>query len=197
MGEFFKREVFRPFVTLFVPGGIAILPYVVQLLFTFPDLSKFAQSNPGASLVVFLMFAIAAGLVIEDVGARIEFEGWDRLLDRAKEGKRAQGEHTMIWERYLQLTFPTDPVGQHYLRTVLIRLKFELGMIVAIPISWAGFLWLHLTIEMWTWIGFLVGSGISLVVLIYLVYESYGSAKTLGRVRSVLVAHYGEPPNGA
>lgn len=191
MGEFFKREVFRPFATVFVPGGIAILPYAVQLLFTFPDLSAFAQANAGASVVIFLMFAIAAGLVTEDIGARIE-TCWDRRLNRGKKGERQAGEHLDTWERYLQLTFDEDPIGQNYLRSVLVRLKFELGIIVAIPVGWAGFLWLHLTIELWSWRSFVIGSLIALVLFLYLIYESYGSTVTLGRIRAILVAHYAE-----
>lgn len=189
MGEFFKREVFRPFATLMVPGVIALLPYAIQLLYTYPGVQTFAQANAGASLVIGIIFALAAGLIIEDAGANIEV-AWDNKLDKKKADVRKAGEHTDVWRRYLALTFKDDPVGQSYLRTILIRLKFELGMVVAIPVSWAGFLWLHLTIEMWADGSFLIASVLVAGVWVYLLYESYDSACTLGTTRKLLVDRY-------
>ena len=83
MGEFFKREVFRPFATLMVPGVIALLPLATQLLYTYPDVQAFAQANAGASVVIGVIFALALGLIFEDVGAKIEV-AWDNKLDKQK-----------------------------------------------------------------------------------------------------------------
>ena len=107
MGEFFKREVFRPFATLMVPGVIALLPYAIQLLYTYPGVQTFAQANAGASLVIGIIFALAAGLIIEDAGAKIEV-AWDNKLDKKKADVRKAGEHTDVWRRYLALTFKDD-----------------------------------------------------------------------------------------
>ncbi len=189
MGEFFKREVFRPFATLMVPGVIALLPYATQLLYTYPDIQAFAQANAGASVVIGVIFALALGLIFEDVGAKIEV-AWDNKLDKEKAGVRKADEHTDVWRRYLALTFKDEPVGQNYLRTVLIRLKFELGMVAAILVSWLGFLWLHLTIELWANRTFIIASLLAAGMLLYLIYESYDSALTLGKTRKLLVDRY-------
>ena len=189
MGEFFKREVFRPFATLIVPGVITVFPYATQLLYTYPDIQTFAHANVGASVVIGVIFALAVGLILEDVGAKIEVL-WDSILDKQKANVRKADEHTDIWRRYLALTFKDEPVGQNYLRTIVIRLKFELGMVVAIPFSWLGFLWLHQTIELWTNRSFIIASLLAAGTLLYLIYESYESASTLGKTRKLLVDRY-------
>jgi hypothetical protein len=70
----FQSEVFRPIVTLVVPGFFAIST-----------------------------FAIGGG------SERHREDGFD----------------------YLRLAFDEEPVGQRYIRTLVLRLKFELGMTVA------------------------------------------------------------------
>lgn len=114
MGEFFKREVFRPFATIMVPGVITVLPYAIQLLYTYPDIRDFAQANAGASVVIGVIFALAVGLILEDAGAKIEV-AWDRKLDKQKANVRKADERTDIWRRYLALTFKDEPIGQNYL----------------------------------------------------------------------------------
>jgi hypothetical protein len=48
--------------------------------------------------------------------------------------------HAKEWFDYLRLAFEREPVGHRYLRTLVLRLKFELGMAVAsVPFTLASF----------------------------------------------------------
>jgi hypothetical protein len=79
---------------------------------------------------------VAFGLVIEDWGARIE-----SAFDESAESD-SKGEHFRNWYAYLRTCFEADPVGRRYTRTLVLRLKFELGMAVALLIVSCGIVWL-------------------------------------------------------
>jgi hypothetical protein len=85
---------------------------------------------------ILLFVTIAIGLVVEDWGARIE-----NALDENAEVD-SKGEHFRNWYAYLRTCFESDPVGRRYTRTLVLRLKFELGMAVAMLIGSVGILWL-------------------------------------------------------
>jgi hypothetical protein len=64
--------------------------------------------------------------VTEDLGARIE-ESLDKRLLKQSGYQR----HYEEWFDYLRIAFDKEPVGHRYLRTLVLRLKVELGMMVA------------------------------------------------------------------
>ena len=75
-----KSELFRPLVTLFLPGAVAVGPYILLIRLRFQDsCDAFWKENPVVFMWVVLISVLAAGLVLEDLGARIESSAWDRV----------------------------------------------------------------------------------------------------------------------
>jgi hypothetical protein len=128
----FTSEVFRPIVTLIIPGAIGISTWFVALLLDFPDVKDLVSRNHTESSLVLLLAMIFAGLVLEDAGAR-----WEKLLDDRAD-KRTGRAHTTQWFEYLRTAYSAEPVGRRYLRTLVLRLKFELGTAFAMVSAGAG-----------------------------------------------------------
>ena len=131
----FGNEVFRPLVTLVIPGGTAIAPYLTYFYLEYPSL-RLTISNHGAEAVALAALAsIFFGLVIDDLGTHIE-GGWDRSLSPEDESN---------WFRYLRFAFRYEPIGHRYLRNLVLRLKFELASYIALLVSLPGLFWFLLT----------------------------------------------------
>jgi len=131
----FTSEVFRPLVTLFIPGAIAISTWFVGLLWHFHEMRTLAYNNHAEVGLVLGLAVTFAGLVLEDMGARVE--DW---LDKRK--NKLDGTHRDNWYAYLRTAFKADPIGRRYLRTLVLRLKFELGIAFAMLSAGVGLLWL-------------------------------------------------------
>lgn len=82
----FKSEVYRPLVTLVVPGATALAPYVILLRERQPALRQFWNDHTTAAFVVIALAAIAVGRFLETAGSRIEL-AWDKELDAATKGQ--------------------------------------------------------------------------------------------------------------
>lgn len=131
----FTSEVFRPLVTLLIPGAIAVSTWFVGLLWHFAALRTLVRDNHTEVAFVLLLAMIFAGLVVEDIGARFE-----SFLDSRRDAQ--DGKHLDNWYAYLRTAFKADPIGRRYLRTLVLRLKFELGIAFAMISAGLGLLWL-------------------------------------------------------
>jgi hypothetical protein len=131
----FTSEVFRPLVTLLIPGAIAISTWFVALLWHFQDLRNLVFNNHAEVGIVLVLAMTFAGLILEDMGARVE-----TLFDarRQRQGRKQFDD----WYAYLRTAFKADPIGRRYVRTLVLRLKFELGIAFAMLSAGAGLLWL-------------------------------------------------------
>ena len=180
MIDLLKNEVFRPVVSLLVPGVISILPYFAWWFLAYPPLAKAASANSGASLLVAGILALGAGLLLEDVGSSLEL-----LLDKREEKKTPN--FNTVWNAYLALRIQDEFVAQRYLRTVLVRFKFELSMVFAPLIGLGGLLGCHFvtctlpTTAVWTSII------LTILVSIYCLREASCSVAVLHTVRATLV----------
>jgi hypothetical protein len=135
----FTTDVFRPIATLLIPGAIAISTWFVALLWHFTALKELvSEKNHSETGLVLLLAMIFAGMVVDDLGSRYESR-----LDR-KADKRTSGAHMEEWKQYLRLAFKEDPVGRRYLRTLVMKLKFELGIGVSMISAGTGLIWLAL-----------------------------------------------------
>ena len=182
-----KDEFYRPLVTILLPGALATFPYVLLLNNYFPEVERYRAQQDFVYYALLFLAVLGVGLILEDIGARIE-SGWDKLLIR-KNQECADLEET--WWKYLALTYDKEPIGQGYLRSILLRMKFELSGGVAMLVCAAGLAWLWC--EGW-YVGtrLLVGASLSLLALaFYLFWESYRGAALLARVRRVLVQNAG------
>jgi hypothetical protein len=187
MREFFAAvgtEVFRPLVTLLIPGSIAALPLVATVLSSDSYVAQLAAKYPTERTLTVLLVVVFVGMVIEDVGSRIE-SYFDRLRGDS---------HSAAWNRYLRLAFRIEPVGHRYLRTIVLRLKFELGSAVALVLAatqWVGIAWGHAySPTCWAMV-----LGSALVIAGYLVREAWSSHRLLGELRRNLLKGVEEIPS--
>jgi hypothetical protein len=169
----FNSEVFRPVVTLIVPGFYATSTISLYLLQQFPRLKEEIDVYPGVATTVFLLIILTVGLIAEEVGARIEFH-----FDQALAKRAGYRDHYKEWFAYLRLAFEKEPVGHRYLRSLVLRLKFELGMTVstlpfAIGTSMLGIPWLSRLLII----------VLATLLACYLFFEARCSNETLSELR--------------
>ncbi len=176
-----KSELFRPLVTLVIPGSIASGPYVLVLGYYFPRVVSFWNDHPSAFVTMVTIAILAAGLIIEDLGAFIENDFWDGKL------ATENADHATNWDEYLKLKTQDEIIGQRYLRTVLVRMKFELAMVPALFFFWSGLLWLNRLYDVWRASRFVLMSGVILVLAMYMLLESYRSAAIMSNLRKLII----------
>src|SRR5688572_22339624 len=113
----FGSEIFRPLSTVVLPGAFALTPSLIAALYEFSGFRHMVADNHAEAVAAFIVAAVFSGLVCEDIGARLE--SW---LDA-----KAGADHEVVWYSYLRQALRIEPVGHRYLRTLVLRLKFELG----------------------------------------------------------------------
>ena len=134
----FQSEVFRPIVTLVVPGFFAVSTCAVAVCQRLPTVQRLAEQHSGLATTTAVLVVLTVGLMTEDLGARLE-----QLFDQQLTKEAGYESHIEEWFKYLRIAFDKEPVGHRYLRTIVLRLKFELGMAIAsIPFAGGG-LWLR------------------------------------------------------
>jgi hypothetical protein len=178
----FNTDFFRALATLVIPGCIAVSTWSVELILMFDPLRKLVEQNPVERAFVLFIAVIFVGMVIEDIGSRIE-SWFDKRADRITHGK-----HTEEWYDYLRMAFVCEPIGRRYIRTLVTRLKFELGTAVAILIADAGLvaLWGDGFSPGWLTLILLF---ISLAIATYLgLCEAPASHRLLAKARSVMLS---------
>jgi hypothetical protein len=174
----FTSEVFRPLVTLLIPGAIAISTWFIGCVWHFPSLKTLVACNHAETGLLLLLAMTFAGLVLEDMGARVETH-----LDNKRDGKT--GDHHENWNKYLRTAFPADLIGRRYIRTLVLRLKFELGAGFAMLSAALGLIWLAsmgLSCAV-----FLVNEAICLAFGFLAFYEASCTHDTLGKNRANLL----------
>lgn len=174
----FNSEVFRPLVTLLIPGAIGFSTWFIGLLWHFQALRTLIQHSHAEVGLVLLLAMIFFGLFFEDIGARVEC--W---LDSYRD--KQSGNHFDNWNKYLRTCFKTDPIGRGYVRSLVLRLKFELGIACAMVSAGAGLVWL-------AWMGlscrvFLVNEFLCLAFGTWGVIEAASTHKTLAKNRANLL----------
>ena len=177
----FKSEVFRPLVTLVVPGSTALGPYIIVTGYYIPRVRVFWEEHPWAFVAIVVVCILTCGLILEDIGTWVERQ-WDKLLESKN------GDHIKTWYEYLKLELDDEIIGQRYLRIILTWMKFELAMAPALISLGVGLIWIHNLYDIWHG-----GRGVYLACIFlvcltaFLLYESYMSATILGMVRKTIV----------
>src|SRR5205814_9122240 len=115
-----------------------------------------------AFITIIVVSIFVVGLVLEDIGARIEFI-WDCWLDhwaatlRSSWGKEPKKRyhtahaHLCDWDKYLQLDVRDEIIGERYLLTIVMRMKFELAMLPSLVLATLGLVWLQVIDGFWLW----------------------------------------------
>ena len=177
----FKSEVLRPITTWVIPGSIAIAPYVLVLAFHVPQVASFLKASPSASAAVITICVLSAGLVLDNFGSSIESGLWDRLL------QRKYPNHLSDWDRYLKLRIKDEIIAHRYLKSILMRMKFELSMAPALLIFWVGLSWVNWIYGIWLVRGTIFITVLILSGVLYFLRSSYTSARVLSRVRASIL----------
>jgi hypothetical protein len=170
----FGSEVFRPLATIVIPGAMALSTWFIVLLQRFPLIRRLVEANHTETSLILAFASIASGLLVEDIGSRIESRWLDKQLAKKPEFSR----HAHDWYQYLRLTFSIEPVGQRYLRTILLRFKFEVGTAVALVISSTGLFWTGLE-SRWA----LLWLSLCVAIALGLLFEARCSHELLSKVR--------------
>ncbi|HUQ47254.1 MAG TPA: hypothetical protein VM053_03300 [Gemmatimonadaceae bacterium] len=144
-------------------------------------MDRFQQQQPLVYFVLVALSSIAAGFVLEDLGARIEAQIWDPLLER---DSRCQHDD---WHAFLRYAPDKEAVGHRYLRTLTLRFKFELSFGLALFFSWFGMIWLDSLKLLWAHDSVILFSAICLSTASYLLWESEETARALANIRHLLL----------
>jgi hypothetical protein len=141
-----RSDGIQPLFTYVVPGGFATAPYFLLTISYMPQVELFWDRHPAAFTIVITFVVLFTGAFLEELGTRLELI-WDRRLAHRNPSN---------WEPYLQLKVKDEIVGQRYLRNVLMRMKFQLSMMLALPILTVGLVWLNVRLRFgsglhWSW----------------------------------------------
>jgi len=173
----FTSEVFRPLVTLLIPGAIAISTWFAALMWHFPDFRTLVYKNHTETGLTLFLAMTFAGLVLEDLGAHAEAE-FDSI-------RNEDGKHLDNWYAYLRTAFNADPIGRRYVRTLVLRLKFELGVAFGSLSAGIGILWFwYIGLGGWS---VLVGEFLCISFAAYGFYEGWSTHYTLAINRANLL----------
>src|SRR6478752_7991876 len=132
----FQSEVFRPLVTLLIPGALALSSWLIALTWRFQSLKSVMAGHTSETYLILFFVITCLGIVIEDLGARIELH-FDKLANQKTDGK-----HDEQWFGYLRTAFVSEPIGRGYIRSLVLRLKFQIGILLSSIVAGLGVVWL-------------------------------------------------------
>lgn len=174
-------DINRIIIQLFIPGIFAISPFILLFI----DRFKIESQNEGYFSTIIFILSLTVGLLLEDIGSEIESEIWDKF------NKKKYPNHETEWIEYLKLKINENDliIAQKYLRTILIRMKFELSLGLALVVMIIGISILKHYInfcqsscQFW-WVCVVIPS----IIAIYLFYESWHSSKLLIKTRKTIL----------
>lgn len=175
-----KPDVYRTVAIVLVPGFVASAPWVVGVMW--PELQH--ASTWTAALVpisvTMLAIVLVTGIVLEDIGSRIE-----TFMDKCLRGTLADFERT--WWQYLRLPCEGEVVAQRYLRSTLTRFKFELSMVPAATVCAVGIFVAQLLGHGMGWTKTLGLMALLALLALFLYFEAKAGVALLSRVRTEIV----------
>jgi hypothetical protein len=177
----------RVLIQLIIPGLIAIFPWFIYFLGFHFYARKYFHDNSTITLTAVTLLALIAGIFLENIGSRIEVFWLDKLNARKFEN------YDNTWHKYLQISYAeNEPIGQRYIRNILLRMKFELSTAVAIIPMSIGLIFVNYARAIF---GNCCGAILLLyivpfVLIVYLLYEARSSSEVLARTRNSLVDKY-------
>jgi putative Mn2+ efflux pump MntP len=177
----FKSELLRPLATLIVPGAVSIGPFIIIVGYYVRQVPKFWNDHPSAFVAIIIICVLGLGMILENFGSQVEAGIWDKILNKR------DPSHNSTWDEYLKLEMKDEVVGQRYLRTVLLRMKFELSMGPALITLSIGLIWINSLYAVWQWWSAIVLFFGLMILAGYLIYESFSSAKILASTRKCVV----------
>jgi len=184
-----RTDAIPAIATVVAPGAALSSPYLWAVLSRVPQSRAFLDRHEAIALSGAILIWVISGFVIESLGSYVEVYAIDR--------RRADHKQVLeTWWQYLRIAWNIEPIGQHYLRRLLVSFKFELNMCVAALGSAPGVLalgFMGLTSTLAT------ASGVIVVLLsaAALFRAARDTAGVLAELRSCLLLGVGAPPFGA
>jgi hypothetical protein len=173
----FGSAVFFPLISLVLPG-LTVLSSWYVLLMRSADFRELIRQNHSETAFVLMLLSIFVGTVVDDLGMRVESIWFDRKRDA-----RTKGLHFEEWWAYLRKPFALEPSGRRHLRNLVARLKFELGVPVALVLALPG-VWLNPMTRYWPAV--LMSAG-AVCLMAYLLLEAAATHEALGLLRHELL----------
>lgn len=179
----------RVVIQLITPGLIAAYPFIILFFDEIPDARDFfLKDSNGLFLAFLILIGLIAGIVLENFGSRIEV--WIYDVEQSK----IEFDYFIIWNKFLQLTYDSsEPVGDRYLRNILLRMKFEVSTGAALVFMVIGLaIWNYRqTIFHSFFLNLFIVYLLPLSVSLYLIlYEGRSSSRILAKTRRLLVDKY-------
>ena len=129
----------RSLLTVLIPGMVAVAPWLLLLVLQHQVLIDWYKRYPLPLHVSSFAVVVILGATLEGIGSYIEHK-WDRSHAK-KQPPSYQNEDWVAkdWFSYLSRSFgDSEPVGYRYLSRKVTTLYFELGLMLAAPISILG-----------------------------------------------------------
>lgn len=175
----FRMESLQPLIMLITPGATAVIPYVLMVVTGNDKIASFLDKHEFMFGTLVVLLAVAAGLILEDFGSLIESRIWDKLQEDTTKNEA-------VWWKYLRTAFEVEPMGQRYLRTILLRMKFELSFSLSLIPLFIGLVILNGRFSLLSGRSMKLVGLIVIVLAAYLLWESYQSASLLKRLHAAL-----------
>lgn len=173
-----RTDTLPAVATLVVPGAVASGAYIWWGLLSMPDVTPFLAARDVLTTVLLVLLWIMAGFIVESIGSYVEVH----LIDGRREDR---DKMLKTWWEYLRLVWTNEPVGQRYLRRMLVSFKFELNMLTATVAAAPGVLLLgagdHVSSRMF----YSLLIGIVIAAVIFWIFAK-DSAGVLANVRKEL-----------
>src|SRR6185369_14307149 len=136
-------EIFKPLMTVVLPGAVSISTAMIAIFLRYGRLREIAESHRVETAIVIGLITLIMGEIIEDLGSRVEYR-LDKVLQQQKDNQGALKfpSFEAEWDKYLLFDCERgkEPVAIRYMRTLLLRMKFELGKMGGFLIAGVG-LW--------------------------------------------------------
>jgi hypothetical protein len=149
-------------------------------------LRNYLESHDGLAALIAIVVSLATGFLVESLGSFVEV----LLIDKRRPNHQ---EHLESWWRYLRIAWVREPIGQRYLRRLLVTFKFELNMFVATCFLIPGFVLLVIAGSISCVIGS-SGAFAALLSALLFYFLACTSSDVLANVRTSLLKGVGEPP---
>jgi hypothetical protein len=181
-----RTDALPAVATVVGPGLFASAPFTWSWLANSPNVRSFLNEHEAIALAAAVLLWTISGFAIDSLGSYIEVYCIDRR-------RPDHDEMLATWWRYLRIAWVREPVGQHYLRRMLVSFKFELNMFTASLVSVVGVGFLFA-------VGLLPGPQTVAVALIFgtlallFAKAARDSSDVLADIRKALVRGVGEPP---
>jgi hypothetical protein len=175
----FKEDVFRAIVITFIPGAFSIAPYIVLAYINNDQVNHIINNNLTGFAIVYSIIAIASGMILEDLGSRIE-----ATMGNMK--SNADASYDTEWYNYLYTYYKEKPIIFNYISGVVMRLKFELSFAVALIIMEVGLIIISFENYHQYRTEYTIALLFIAILIYYLLNEAYNSVELLGKLRDKL-----------